>query len=127
MSESISQNAVEFDVKVSNHDALTKLTSEMNKLKGIDTGIDDPFKNIKQSAQKATSDVNKMTSGVKNNSNALNDGANKASSFTAKLKEIKKISFETLNSGAGAFAAKLKAAANVSFEQPKSRLKSVQA
>lgn len=126
MSESISQNAVEFDVKVSNHDALTKLTSEMNKLKGIDTGIDDPFKNIKQSAQKATSDVNKMTSGVKNNSNALNDGANKASSFTAKLKEIKKISFEKLKSGAGAFAAKLKEAANVSFEKLKSSLKSVQ-
>lgn len=126
MSESISQNAVEFDVKVSNHDALTKLTSEMNKLKGIDTGIDDPFKNIKQSAQKATSDVSKMTSGVKNNSNALNDGANKASSFTAKLKEIKKISFEKLKSGAGAFAAKLKEAANVSFEKLKSSLKSVQ-
>lgn len=126
MSESISQNAVEFDVKVSNQDALSKMMSDINKLKGTDMGNADPFKGIKQSAQKATEDVKKMTSGVKNNSTALNDGAGKASAFTSKLKEIKKISFEKLKSGAAAFAAKLKEAASVNFEKLKNGLKSVQ-
>nr|DAE80293.1 MAG TPA: tail tape measure protein [Bacteriophage sp.] len=126
MSESISQNAIEFGVSVSNQDALSKLMSDMNKLKGIDMDNADPFKGIKQSAQKATEDVNKMTGSIKNNRTALNDGAKGASAFTSKLKEIKKVSFEKLKSGAAAFATKLKEAANVSFEKLKSGLKSVQ-
>ena len=126
MSESISQNAVEFDVSVSNQDALSKLVGEMNKLKGIDTGSADPFKGIKQSAQKATEDVNKMTGGIKNNQTALNNGAKGASAFTSKLKEIKTITFDKLKNGAAAFAAKLKEASNVSFEKLKNGLKSVQ-
>lgn len=126
MPESISQNAVEFDVSVSNQDALSKLVGEMNKLKGIDTGNADPFKGIKQSAQKATEDVNKMTGGIKNNQTALNNGAKGASAFTSKLKEIKTITFDKLKSGAAAFAAKLKEAANVSFDKLKNGLNSVQ-
>ncbi len=126
MPESISQNAVEFDVSVSNQDALSKLVGEMNKLKGIDTGSTDPFKGIKQSAQKATEDVNKMTGGIKNNQTALNNGAKGASAFTSKLKEIKTITFDKLKSGAAAFAAKLKEAANVSFDKLKNGLNSVQ-
>lgn len=126
MSESISQNAIEFGVSVSNQDALSKLMSDMNKLKGIDMDNADPFKEIKQSAQKATEDVNKMTGSIKNNRTALNDGAKGASAFTSKLKEIKKVPFEKLKSGAAAFATKLKEAANVSFEKLKSGLKSVQ-
>ena len=126
MPESISQNAVEFDVRVSNQDALSKLMGEMNKLKGIDTSRADPFKGIKQSAQKATEDVNKMTGGIKNNQTALNNSAKGASAFTSKLKEIKTITFDKLKSGAAAFAAKLKEAANVSFDKLKNGLNSVQ-
>lgn len=98
MSGSISQNAIEFDVSVLNQDALSKLMSDMNKLKGIDTGVD-PFKGIKQSAQKATEDVNKMTGGIKNNKTALNDGAKGASAFSSKLKEAANVNFEKLKNG----------------------------
>ena len=110
MPESISQNAVEFDVRVSNQDALSKLMGEMNKLKGIDTSRADPFKGIKQSAQKATEDVNKMTGGIKNNQTALNNSAKGASAFTSKLKEIKTITFDKLKSGAAALTRRLKGA-----------------
>lgn len=123
---SISQNSIEVDVQVNNADALDKLASDMSNIKKLaGSGAGDPYKDLKKSASSASDGVSKVASGVNKTADALKNGEGKASSFTNKLKEVKKISFDKVKAGASAFAAKLKDAANVSFDKLKSGIKSV--
>lgn len=124
--DTISQNAIEVDVQVNNGDALDKLASDMGNIKKLaGGGVGDPYKDLKKSASSASDGVSKVASGVNKTADALKSGEGKASSFTSKLKEVKKISFDKLKSGASAFAVKLKEAANISFDKLKSGINSV--
>lgn len=124
--DSISQNSIEVDVQVNNADALDKLASDMSNIKKLaGSGAGDPYKDLKKSASSASDGVSKVASGVNKTADALKNGEGKASSFTNKLKEVKKISFDKVKAGASAFAVKLKEAANVSFDKLKSGIKSV--
>lgn len=119
--DSISQNAVEVDVKVSNGDALDKLAGNMENIKKLaGGGVDDPYKKLKTSANQASDGISKISSNVNKTTDALKGGESKASSFTDKLKAIKDITFDKARSGATKFTAKLKEAASVNFDKLKS-------
>lgn len=124
--DSISQSSIEVDVQVNNADALDKLASDMGNIKKLaGGGVEDPYKDLKKSASSASDGVSKVASNVNKTADALKSGEGKASSFTSKLKEVKKISFDKVKAGASAFAAKLKEAASVSFDKLKSGINSV--